>query len=187
LYPHPFGAAADQPPPQQPDRRRADDAEQRDTVGHQRDVHGELAAAGEELLGSVERIDQEEAAAERRDHVVRPLFRQRRDFGDQLLQPVGDDAVSGKVGFGDRGSVALALDLYRIAVDRDDRKPGLHHQIGERPHQVRRRGAVDCAHRITHRFVSSPFRMAVFRRPCYHLSLFASRGNRWQFAAPQCI
>ena len=60
---HPLGAAADQPAPYQPERRRADDAEQRPAVGHQRNIDGILVVAGDEFLGAVERIDQEEAAS----------------------------------------------------------------------------------------------------------------------------
>ena len=62
----PFGAAADQPAPDQSERRRADDAEQRHAVGHQRQIDGELVAAGDKFLGAVQRIDQKEAAVIRR-------------------------------------------------------------------------------------------------------------------------
>ena len=57
----PFRAAADDAAPDQPERGRADDAEQRRSVGHQRQIDGEFVAAGDEFLGAVERVDQEEA------------------------------------------------------------------------------------------------------------------------------
>ena len=61
---HPLGAAADDAAPEQAERGRADDAEQRHALRHQREVDGELVAAGDELLGAVERVDQEEAVRE---------------------------------------------------------------------------------------------------------------------------
>ena len=71
------------PAPEQPERGRADDAEQRHAFGHQREVDGEFVAAGDELLGAVERIDQEEAAAKWRRGQLDALFRQRRHVAAQ--------------------------------------------------------------------------------------------------------
>ena len=75
----PLGAAADDAAPDQPERRRADDAEQRRAVGHQREIDGEFVAAGDEFLGAVERVDQEEAAVRGQPRQMGALFGQRRD------------------------------------------------------------------------------------------------------------
>ena len=61
----PLRAAADDAAPDQSERRRADDAEQRRAVGHQRQIDGEFVAAGDEFLGAVERVDQEEAVVDK--------------------------------------------------------------------------------------------------------------------------
>ena len=57
----PFRAAADNAAPDQPERGGADDAKQRRSAGYQRQINGEFVAAGDEFLGAVERVDQEEA------------------------------------------------------------------------------------------------------------------------------
>src|SRR5665213_2996162 len=61
-----LGAFPNQAAPDQSERRRADNAQKRRPVRHQRDVDRELAAASDEFLGAVERIDQKEAAMIRR-------------------------------------------------------------------------------------------------------------------------
>src|SRR3979411_2527268 len=47
-----------------PTMPRPDDPEQRGALGHQRQIDGEFVAAGDEFLGAVERVDQEEAVFE---------------------------------------------------------------------------------------------------------------------------
>src|SRR5436853_143131 len=80
-------AATAQPPPHQPERRRADKAEQRLAIAYQRKVDREFAAAGDELLGAVERIDQEEAAHVGRARLIEALLRQRRYVGRNPREP----------------------------------------------------------------------------------------------------
>ena len=61
------GALADQPAVQPAGRRLEDHAEPRRAVDDQPDVDGIIVAAADELLGPVERIDQEIGVAMRRD------------------------------------------------------------------------------------------------------------------------
>ena len=83
----PFGAAPDHAAPDQSERRRTDDAEQRHTVAHQREIDREFVAAGDKFLGAVERVDQEETAAIRRFRQMDALLRQRR----YVRQPAAPD------------------------------------------------------------------------------------------------
>jgi hypothetical protein len=145
LDPDALGAAADQPPPDQAQRRRADDAEQRRSPGDEREIHGEFAAAGDELLGAVERIDQEEAAAIGRACRIDPLFRQHRDFGREVAQSIGDNPVGGEISLRDRGTVRLALDRHRAAVDGQNGLTRAQHQLSERLHQSGGSLAIDHA------------------------------------------
>jgi len=59
----PLRTAADDAAPDQSERGRADDAEQRRAVAHQRQIEVNSLRAGDEFLGAVERVDQEEAAS----------------------------------------------------------------------------------------------------------------------------
>ena len=64
--PQPFSLAADDRAPQQSLRRRGDDAGDRNAVRHDGDVDGEFVAPGEEFLGAVERVDDDEARLQTR-------------------------------------------------------------------------------------------------------------------------
>ena len=57
----PFRAASDNAAPDQPERGRADDAEQRRPPGDEGQIDGEFVAAGDEFLGAVQGVDQEKA------------------------------------------------------------------------------------------------------------------------------
>src|SRR5205814_5419768 len=94
-----LGAVPDQPAPDQAQRRRADEAEQRLAVAHQCEVDRELVAAGDELLGAVERIDQEKAAAIGWRRLMQTLFGQRGDLRYEPCKAIGDDAVGREIGF----------------------------------------------------------------------------------------
>src|SRR6516165_5361046 len=62
----PLGAMPDAASPDQPQCRRADNAQQRHAVFDQREVDGELVPARDEFPGAVERIDQEKTVFIRR-------------------------------------------------------------------------------------------------------------------------
>jgi len=110
----------------------------------QRDVHGELAVALDELAGAVERIDQPvawpaAAFAPRGDARFFGKHRQRRlDRG----QSGEDDALRGEIGGGERRGVGLALDDEIAAIDVEDRLARLPRDGGHRMQQRTRRGVV---------------------------------------------
>ena len=120
------------PAPDQSERGRGDDAEQRHAVGHQRQIDGEFVAAGDEFLGAVERVDQEEAVSIGQLRQMDALLGQRRDVRGQPRQAFADDAVGGEIGFRHRRSVGLAVDLHGVAVDGEDGGARPNHQIGQR-------------------------------------------------------
>src|SRR3984893_7815954 len=114
----PSRAAADQPAPYQSERRRADDAEQRCPVGHQREIDRKLAAPGDKFLGSVERIDHKQAAAIRRFRQMNALLGQRGDVRRDPRQAFGNDPVGGEIRLGHRRAVELAVATPPPAADR---------------------------------------------------------------------
>ena len=59
-----LGRPASAPRQSMPQRRRRHDAEHRAPAAHDRDIDGELVAAGDEFAGAVERIDQDERVRE---------------------------------------------------------------------------------------------------------------------------
>ena len=113
-------------------------------MGHQRQVDGEFVAAGDEFLGSVERVDQEEAFFVGLRGLLGALFRQRRYVGRHLGKALGDDSVGRQIGFGDRRSVGLAVDLHGGTVDGEDGSAGPDHDVGQRFDQRRGGIAVEC-------------------------------------------
>ena len=141
----PLGALADQAAPDQSERRRADDAEQRRSLDHQSEVDGEFVAAGDEFLGAVQGIDQEEGLGQPGPPPLRrcALFRQRRNIGRQPGKALGDDAVGGKVGFRHRRAVGFAVDAHPRAIDFQDRRSGQSDELGQGRHQAGRGVTVD--------------------------------------------
>ena len=84
-------------------RRRIDHAERRDTVFDQADVHRVVAAAPDELLGSIERVDEETGVAVRGDSPGRHfLFGDDRDPWSRTGERCEDDELGRVIGFGDR-------------------------------------------------------------------------------------
>src|SRR2546430_10800056 len=81
-------------------------------MGHQREIDGKLGAAGDELLGAIQRIDQKETAAVRRLRKMSALFGQCRDIRKKPCQTFANDPVGGYVRLCDRRSVQLAVDLH---------------------------------------------------------------------------
>ena len=96
---------AHQPAPDQSERRRADDAEQRRAVGHQREIDREFVAAGDKFLGAIQRIDQKETAGIRRFRQMDALLGQRRYLGSQPRETFADDPVGGEIRLRHRRSV----------------------------------------------------------------------------------
>src|SRR3954468_15683871 len=128
----PFRAAADNAAPDQPERGRADDAEQRRPVGYERQIDGEFVAAGDEFLGAVERIDQEETFLIGRRGLRGALFRQRRYAGRHPGKAVGDDSVGRQIGLRYRRSVGLAVDLHGGTVDGEDGRTRPDQDVSQR-------------------------------------------------------
>ena len=84
----PFRAAADDAAPDQPERRGADDAEQRYPVGYQREVDSEFVAAGDEFRGGVQsRVDQKEAVSIGQGGVLGALFQREGMLGANRARP----------------------------------------------------------------------------------------------------
>ena len=110
-----------------PNKRRA--------MGHQRHIDGEFVAAGDELLGTVERIDQEEAALVRRFRQINALLGQCRDRWNEPRKSIGDDAVGGEVRFRHRRSVDLAIDPHGSAVDGKNGRSGPGDEFGQGFHE----------------------------------------------------
>ena len=95
---------------QPPARRGVDDASGRRAVLDQRDVDGEVPAPLDELLRSIERIDQNERV--RRQIVARQLFLgDDGDVRERRPEPFADDLVGGEIGLGDRRRVGLGHHL----------------------------------------------------------------------------
>ena len=74
-------------------RRRIDQAEARAAVLDQGDVDGKVGALLDELLGAVERIDQEEARAERRRAIGGNLLRHHRNVRGEPMQGFKHDRL----------------------------------------------------------------------------------------------
>src|SRR3984885_4016235 len=136
----PLGTLTDQAAPDQSECRRPDDAEQRHSIGHQSQIDREFVAAGDEFLGAVQGIDQEEcawavlwaAAASRRY----ALFRQRRNIRRQPGKALGDDAVGGQVRFRYRRAIGFAVDTHPRAIHFEDRRTGECDELGQGRHQA---------------------------------------------------
>ena len=119
-------------------------------VGYQRQIDGEFVAAGDEFLGAVERVDQEEAVSIGRRGLLGALFRQRRYVRRQSRQTFGDDAVGGQIRLRYRRSVGLAVDLHGGTVDGEDGGASLDHEVGQRLDQFRGGVAIDVRADVPH-------------------------------------
>ena len=182
----PFGAAADQAAPDQSERRRADDAEQRRAVGDQREIDGELVAAGDEFLGAVERIDQEEAAAIGRLRQMRRAPRTAPGYSGisrARPSPMMRSAARSASVTGDPS--ALPSIFMARAVDGENGGAGPDHEIGQGLHQ---RGRGDRGRSLVPderaSFIGgscSCGSSAIRLQPRARLPLC------WQHARPQCI
>ncbi len=125
----PLGAAR-AAAPDETQCRRPDDADDRNAVAHQRDIHGVFVAPGEELARPVERIDQEERGAGRFGPVR--FLRDDRYAGKALGEAVQDHRLRGLIGERDRGLVGLVARADVAAVEPEDRRPGPKRDVGEK-------------------------------------------------------
>ena len=111
--------------PQAIERGRIDRAGDRHAAFDERDVDGELAVAGDEFAGPVERIDQDEALGD-----LDRLARRRRLLGDdrdrrrQPSQTLADDRLGPLVGGGHRTAVPLGARLGAAPIFLHHRRPG---------------------------------------------------------------
>ena len=95
------------------------------------DVDRIIVAAADELLGPVERIDQEIGAVMRRDAAGRDLLLgDDRNAGRGRASARQDDQLRGAVGLGDRRQIALRLDVEAAPDDCRDRRAGLARGFG---------------------------------------------------------
>ena len=101
---------------------RRDHAGDRRAVADNGDIDGVLVAPGNEFLGAVERVDQDEAAVERRHLALGDGFLgHHRHARQDLRQPFQDRGLGGLVGGGHRRLVALepVRDAARRDVEND--------------------------------------------------------------------
>ena len=104
-------------------RRRKDGAEQGRAVNDEADVHRIILAAADELLGAVERVDEEESVSVRGDAAGGDfLLGNDRDAGSCSRQCGEDDQLGGAVGLRDRRAVGLVLDVEPVGDDLKDRR-----------------------------------------------------------------
>ena len=98
----------------------------------QGDVDGEVGALLDELLGAVERVDQEEARAQRRVPVASGLLGDDWNVGGERLERWQNDGFGVPIGGGHGRRVALELDRFVLAVMRHDGGAGLGGGIGQK-------------------------------------------------------
>ena len=106
-------------------RRQMDRAERRHAPVDQRDVDRELAVAGDELAGAVERVDEPEAApVDGRDLAARgPFLGDDGDVRRQLPERRDDQPLGVLVGVGDGAAVGLGRHREIAAIDGHDLRP----------------------------------------------------------------
>ncbi len=113
---------------QAPLGRRVDHAAHRGAVHHQRDVDGEVAAPPHELLGAVERVDDQEGGG-RLGMGRGLLLGHEHRVRERRAQAGGDDRVGGLVGTGDGAVVVLGPGAEVAApVDLHDRGAGFERE-----------------------------------------------------------
>ncbi|MNT42253.1 hypothetical protein D3C72_1786650 [compost metagenome] len=102
--------------------RGIDQSPDRPALLDQRNVHGELAVAGDELLGTIQRIHQPVAgpAAPCLHRLGVRLFRQHMDIRRQAGQRLHYHLVRPLIGGGERTLVLLVLHRKGLTVDGQD-------------------------------------------------------------------
>ena len=92
----------------------------------QRDVDGEIAVAADELLGAVERIDQEEAIGSGRHPAGRhALLGHHRHLRRKPFESGEQHDLGQSVGFGHRRRIGLEGNVDRPGVNVEDDPSGL--------------------------------------------------------------
>src|ERR1700730_15868519 len=105
----------------QPDSRPMYDTEHRPSFLDKRDQHRELAAPGDELASTVERVDRPEAITARRHSLgLAQFLGDARNVGEGRHEPVEDDPLGREIGFGHRGLVGLMMDVAFFGIDLED-------------------------------------------------------------------
>ena len=112
--------------------RGDDDAEHRPAVLDERDIDREFAVAAEELLGSVQRIDEPEARADagRPDALGGLLLRDHRNPRGQRAERRQDDGFRRLIGERHRAAVGLFPHAGPVTVEGEGGAPGF---LGQRP------------------------------------------------------
>ncbi len=121
-------------------RRGIDETEDRAVMVDQSDVHGEIAALFDELLGAVERVDEEEAFAALALLPVQSLLRDDRNAGRELLESHDDDRFRLRIGERHRARIALERKLGSAVKMPHDRGTRARGGIGE---NCRRLGKIE--------------------------------------------
>src|SRR5580692_1547067 len=105
----------------QTDSRPMYDTEHRPSFLDKRDQHRELAAPGDELASTVERVDRPEAITARRHSLgLAQFLGDARNVGEGRHEPVEDDPLGREIGFGHRGLVGLMMDVEFFGIDLED-------------------------------------------------------------------
>ena len=89
------------------------DTEHRAAVFDEADQHRELAVAGDEFPGAIERIDQPETRRRRagKPRLRHGLLGHHRNVGKGLAEHFDNDSFRGEIGLGDRRQIAFLGDL----------------------------------------------------------------------------
>ena len=119
------------PNPAHPDpanRGRKHDARHRDAHDDDGDIDGKLAVAGQEFLGAIERIDEDERLHFARHEAVGALLGQDRHAGQEPRQALADDVVGRLIGDRDGAAIGLGAAAAR-AVVLHDRSTGTRREI----------------------------------------------------------
>ena len=126
-----LGAVADNPAPDEPERRRNDNAELRYSLRHEPDIDSIFVAAGDEFARAVERIDQEIVGAGSGPRVFRLFLRHRRQARRKSRQAVTDDRFRNlvrrryrrAVGFDANAAIRAAVENSLCRRDADGGQP----------------------------------------------------------------
>ena len=123
-----------------PGCRREHDSQPGRSAFDQPDIHRIIVAAANELLGSVEGVDEEVDIVMRGDAAGCHLFlRDHRNSGRSAGQRGEDDQLGRAVGFGDGRGIELGFDLEPAPHDLEDRFARFargHRQIVDQPRMV---------------------------------------------------
>src|SRR4029079_8976749 len=100
-------------------------------MDNQSDIHGEVAALLDELLGDVQRVDEKEAGSKLRLFSATRLLRQDGNIRAELPERFEPDGPGSEVGARHRAQVVLKLDFRSLRVMRHDGGAGASSSVGE--------------------------------------------------------